>query len=195
MKKIIILGVLSLEVLFWTGCTSLIQPPTTPPDVVQQPTEPVQSDEDDSDDNETDDDVATVQTDLKTYQNQQYGFEFQYPNEWKSKSGTILTEFGHKDCIWFDSDFSINIWDTSTYSFDELKAAPPGGIDPDSVTEENITLDGNSATEISYTQIRDAGSESNQMKKISFLRNNLVYIIECTANDCTEILPTFKFTE
>lgn len=138
---------------------------------------------------------STVNSNLQTYQNQKYGFEFQYPKIWKTKSRAIGTGWGEKDFVWFDSGFSVSVSDTSIYSFDQLKEVPSGGIDPETIKETSLILDGNSATEITYTQVRDAGSGSKQMKKIVVSKNNMVYMIECVVSDCEKVMPTFKFTQ
>lgn len=131
----------------------------------------------------------------QAYKNEKYGLEFQYPQEWKIESRELMTSLGHKDYIQFNSGFSVDIWDTTTYSFEQLKAAPPGGIFPESVKEKQIILDGNLATEVSYVSAGDAGSGSAQAKQITFLKNNLVYSIECLATDCEKIIPTFKIAK
>ncbi|MFH1030127.1 MAG: PsbP-related protein [bacterium] len=187
MKKVLGISSVLLGVVFLAGCGQ--QPvsqtqQTTPAPATQTPitNQPVATQ------------PASTDPTLATYTNAKYGFEFQYPKIWKTQSREIGSGWGEKDYIWFDSDFSVSISDTSMYSFNQLKEAPPG-IDPASVKEKNITLNGSPASEVTYTQVGDAGSESEQMKKIAVLKNNLVYMIECAVTDCEKVIPTFKFTK
>ncbi|MFA5793302.1 MAG: hypothetical protein WC897_05580 [Candidatus Gracilibacteria bacterium] len=145
MKKSTTLVPLFLSIFLLIGCDQELTSETTPktpisnPDtVVQEPETPI-----------VETPVTEADSNLKIYQNQKYGFEFEYPKDWETQTRVAMTELGEKDYVWFDSNFSVSVWDTSTYSFDELKAPPPGGIDPDKVVEQTITIDGNSATEIS----------------------------------------------
>lgn len=129
------------------------------------------------------------------YQNEDYGFTFTPPKEWQTQSRASMASLGEKAYVGFTSGFSISVWDTSTYTFDDLKAEPPGGIDPDSVKTTEITIDGQAATEISYVSVSDTASGSGTMKRISILKDDLIYIIEGSAEDCAIVVPTFKFTD
>lgn len=130
----------------------------------------------------------------KTYRNEKYGFEIKYPKGWERKTRELMVDLGHKDYAWFDSDFSVDVWDTSIYSFDQLKAAPPSS-DSQNITEKMIQLDGNVATEVSYIVVGDAGSGSRSGTKITALRNSFVYVIECSVKNCQEVISTFKFIQ
>lgn len=175
------------------GCsqlpTSQTQPTTSTP-VTQETVQPTTTDQ-----TPTEDVVPVTDNNdtLKTYQNQEYGFEFKYPKEWKTQSSNIMANLGEKDFIGFTSDFAVSVWDTSSYSVDDLKAAPPGGIDPDSVKETKTTVDNKPATETSYTLVKDTASGSSSGKKILVQKDNLVYLIEGSAEECATIVPTFKF--
>ncbi|MFA6131593.1 MAG: hypothetical protein WC702_00795 [Patescibacteria group bacterium] len=183
MKKITLLSLALLSVVILAGCDQLqpgqTLPTTLPP--ANQPTGNTSVPETDVDSNSI------------AYQNQDYGFTFTPPKEWQTQSRSLMSSLGEKVFVGFTSGFSISVWDLSTYTLDDLKAAPPGGIDPDKITETTITVDGNSATEVSYVSVGD--SESKTMKKISILKDNLVYLIEGSAENCSVVLPTFKFTK
>lgn len=194
MKKFILLGSALLGASFLAaGCSQLPTSqtkPTTSTPVTQETPQPTTTEQ-------KTDEVGVPVTDesgaLKIYQNQEYGFEFKYPKEWKTQSNNIMANLGEKDFIGFTSGFAVSVWDTSSYSVDDLKAAPPGGIDPDSVKETKTVVDSHPATETSYTLVKDTESGSNSGKKILIQKDNLVYLIEGTAEECATIVPTFKF--
>lgn len=177
------------------GCsqlpTSQTQPTTSTP-VTQQTVEPTATDQKPTEDVVP---VTDEEGSLKTYQNQEYGFQFKYPKEWKTQSSNIMANLGEKDYVEFTSGFAVSVWDTSSYSVDDLKAAPPGGIDPDSVKETKTTVDSHPAAETSYTLVKDTESGSNSGKKILIQKDNLVYLIEGSAEECATIVPTFEFTK
>jgi len=195
MKKVIILSSILLGAAFLgAGCTQQLTDKlqsVLPTSVTNQLSQPAT--------NQTPDDgSATVIDDngtLKTYQNKEYGFEFKYPKEWKTQSTNLMASLGEKSRIEFASGLSVSVWDTSTYSLDDLKAAPPGGIDPDSVKEATIKINGYSADEVSYVMVSDSASGSKSNKKIVILKDGLVYLIEGNAEECAAVISTFKFTE
>jgi len=190
MKKIILLSsaLLSAVFLIGAGCeqqpTGLVLPSTTTP-VTQPPTNQPTSN--------TPTPIVDENGASTIYKNQETGFEFTYPKEWQTQSRKIMSDLGEKVFVGFTSGFSVSVFDTSVYSIDDLKAAPPGGIDPDSVKEALITVDGNSAIETSYVSVGDSDFGSKNIKKVSIFKNSLIYIIEGSVDDCSIVLPTFKF--
>lgn len=133
----------------------------------------------------------------KTYTNTEYGFEFKYPEVLTKQEATLMSNFGQLNYFRAsagNNTISIGVWNTSTYSYDELKQPPPGGINPDTIQQENINFMGYSAVKFSYTSVSDA-SGGVPTQKISFMKNQLVYIIECHRQDCNQILSTFKFID
>ncbi|MCK9629844.1 MAG: hypothetical protein M0R37_14810, partial [Bacteroidales bacterium] len=93
--------------------------------------------------------------------------------------------------VWIGK-LSVQVWDMSLYSYDQLSEPPPSGIDK--VKVKQIIIDGYSAKEISYVNIGDAGSGSTNVREIYILRDNLVYKIECRM-DCDRILSSIKFVK
>ena len=87
------------------------------------------------------------------------------------------------------------MWDTSTYSYNELREPPLGGISPETVEEKSLNFAGYPAIEYMYTYVGDNNSGSVLARKVSFVKNNLIYLIECGEANCEKILSTFKFIE
>jgi hypothetical protein len=126
----------------------------------------------------------------KNYQNKSYGFEFKYPGGWDLFENKELLLSGQK--VYVDlGKFSVDVWDTSIYSLDQLKQLPTEGITPQSVQEKTITLDGVTGPHISYVAVSDVQS-GTKTRKITLAKNDLVYVIVCTEK-CDQILSTFKF--
>jgi len=136
-----------------------------------------------------------IDSDLKVHHNSEFGYELKYPKDWRFEEDHVKQELsiGLRDSIVIGR-LSIQVWDMSVYSYQQLTEPPPGGIDPDTVKVKQITIDGYSAKEISYVAVGDAGSGSRNMKEISILKNSLVYKITCSM-DCDQILSSFKFVK
>ena len=133
------------------------------------------------------------ESDLTVYHNEEFGYEVKYPKTWRFKTDLEKRSLsiGLRDFVWIGK-LSVQVWDMSLYSYDQLSEPPPSGIDK--VKVKQIIIDGYSAKEISYVNIGDAGSGSTDVKEMYILRNNLVYKIECS-QDCDRILPSFKFVK
>ncbi len=206
MKKITILSLVLIAIIFISGCSkkeenktqSEIQNPKveTPIDPKMEPikpeTEPKNINPGITQPQSTELDESSI---VKNYINNEHGFTFLYPKEWKMELKNPESKWGQKTYIVFDSGFSISVSDTSKYSFDELRATPPEGINPESVREKDTTLDRVSAKETAYTAVGDTNSGGTQMKIIAVQKNNLTYIIECKAIDCERVTQSFKFTK
>lgn len=134
------------------------------------------------------------------YENKEYFFGFSYPSNWTIENDSyLMPDMGQKVSLIFKSkdqnlNCGVTVWDTSVYSLDDLKSAPPGGLDPDQINEKETTINGINAVEISYVLIGDAGSQPqpSKFKKISILKNNLVYVIECQDDYYNEIISNFN---
>jgi hypothetical protein len=128
----------------------------------------------------------------ETYRNNEYGFEVKYPRDWDTIDDiTLMTEFGQLS-FFLARGLALDVWDMSVYTYDQLKEAPPGGVVD--VSEKSIIVDSYPATEISYVSIGDAGSGSSPGKKVSILKEGLVYRIKCNGEECIQIISTFRFT-
>ncbi|MBU0975599.1 hypothetical protein KJ918_02265 [Patescibacteria group bacterium] len=137
--------------------------------------------------------------DWETYRNEEYRYEIKYPEDWESKERGLASALGHRDVIWIQSDkdsFSVDVWDFSVYSYNQLTEPPPGGIDPDTIEKKETTINGQPATELSYVAVGDGGSGAWRVKEIFVQKNQLLYIIKsCDSKKCDKILSTFKFIE
>jgi len=103
MTKIITISSMLLGVVFLTGCSQ--QPvsqtqPTTPAPVAQQATQPVVTQPTQPNN------VATVSADWKTYQDQEYGYQFQYPNDWNLVGDSNSDPDAYNVTIWKDDGFN-----------------------------------------------------------------------------------------
>lgn len=131
----------------------------------------------------------------KTYTNTEYGFEIKYPSSW-SGSEQPITMSNLGELAYFKAVYmSVIVWNTSKYSYDELKMPPPGGINPDTIKQENIAISGYPATKFSYTSVGDASSGTKSYQQLSINKNQLVFVINCSGQDCNQIISTFKFTK
>jgi hypothetical protein len=142
--------------------------------------------------------VVDEMADWKTYRNEKYGFEVRYPSELEKKDRYLMSNLGELGYFWaknVSDDFSLSIWDTSTYSYDQLQQVPPGGIDPNSIKKYEIILDGVPAIKYTYIAVGDSRSGSGEVTEVSLLRNKLVYIFKCKGLDCEKIITSIKFTE
>jgi len=119
--------------------------------------------------------------DWKTYTNEDYGYEIRYPKGWKFRKRSLMKDLRHRHMIWLDG-LSIDIWDTSVYSYEELMQPPSGGVDPSSIQEKTVVIDGYLAKEMSYVAVGDAQSGSTNMKTIYILVNRLVYKLDVLRN-------------
>jgi len=134
----------------------------------------------------------------KTYSNEEYGYEIKYPQDWKTKERSLMSDLGHRDFVWIQSngdEFSVDIWDFSFYSYDQLTEPPPGGIDPDTINKKEVIIDGQPATELSYVAVGDGGLGAREIKKVFIQKNQLLYIISYDSKRGEQILSTFKFIE
>lgn len=130
--------------------------------------------------------------DWKTYTNGKYGFEFKYPKNLIELDRTLMTEIGQ--LFYLDlSDISIDIWNTKTYTYEQLMQPPPGGIDEKTIKQESISVNNSPAVKYSYTYVGDDNLGVKPAQKIFIKKNGLVYIFECHEQKCDQILSTFKF--
>ncbi len=140
-------------------------------------------------------------TDWKTYGNDEYGFEIKYPFNWPREEDqkTLMSSLGHlfsfsvrqmtKDEY---NQLSVSVWDNSTYSYNQLKQPPPGGIYHDTVKREDIIINGYSAVKFSYISASDVYGRV-PAQRVSIPRKQLIYIIECYGQKCDQALSSFKF--
>lgn len=143
--------------------------------------------------------------DWTEHRNEKHGFELQYPDNWDQqeiKEGPELpmSNLGHIGSYDFygvnkaKSGVSVSIWDTSTYSFDDLKQPPSGGIDPESVEKEEITISDHSAVKFSYTTVSDVEGAVPTLK-VSVSKEDLVYTLECRGEKCDQVISLFELAE
>ena len=140
--------------------------------------------------------VVDETADWKVYRNEEYGYEIKYPQDWKTKERSLMSDSGHRDFVWIQSngdEFSVDIWDFSFYSYDQLTEPPPGGIDPDTINKKEVIIDGQPATELSYVAVGDGGLGAREIKKVFIQKNQLLYIISYDSKRGEQILSTFKF--
>ena len=140
--------------------------------------------------------AACPATDLPTgwqiYTNNQLGFQISYPgNLVKTDFELFMANLGHLANINFGPNLSINVWDTSTYTYSQLQQPSPAA---NQVVQKDITVDGHQAMEFKYVNIGDNMSGTTAVTRISIRKDNLVYILECSVLECDSILSTFKFT-
>ncbi len=137
----------------------------------------------------------------RTYENDEYGFEIKYPSNWPRGEDreTLMSSLGHlfsfsaKQMTKNEyNQLSISVWDNSTYSYNQLKQPPPGGIYHDTVKREDTIINGHPAVKFSYTSASDV-YETIPAQRVSILRNKLVYVIECYGDKCDQALSSFKF--
>ena len=135
--------------------------------------------------------------DWKTYRNEEYGYEVKYPQDWEFEKRSLMQNLGGLDFATFQSDedeFSVEIWDFSFYSYDQLTEPPPGGIDPDTINKEEIIIDDQPAIELSYVVVGDGGLGAKRVREVFIQKNQLLYKIRGTdSKKCDQILSTFKF--
>ena len=141
--------------------------------------------------------VIDETADWETYRNEEYGYQIKCPPDWESKERSLMSNLGHLDFIWLQSnedEFNIDIWDFSFYSYDQLTEPPPGGIDPDTIEKKEIIIDDQPATELSYVAVGDGGSGSRRIREVFIQKNQLLYKIRSTdSKKCDQIFSTFKF--
>jgi len=142
----------------------------------------------------------------KVYHDREYGYEIKYPQDWRLEKQTLMANLGHLNSILLqgnkkssnlgEDSLSIDIWNSSVYSYDQLMEPPPGGIDPDSVKKEKTIIDSQPATELSYTLVGDASSGSQETKEVFVQKNQLLYKIKRgNSKTCDQVLSTFKFLD
>jgi hypothetical protein len=133
------------------------------------------------------------------YTNEEYGFEFKYPGTWGREDIVLSSDLGQLVIFSASKEkesekISVSVWNTSTYSYDELRKPLAGGIDPDTIKEEDTILSGYPATKYSYISVSDVhGGIDTQ--KISVSKEGLVYVIVCKGEKCENIISTFEFTD
>jgi len=140
--------------------------------------------------------IADATANWKTYSNEEYVYEIKYPQDWKTKERSLMSDLGHRDFVWIQSngdEFSVDIWDFSFYSYDQLAEPPPGGIDPDTINKKEVIIDGQPAIELSYVAVGDGGLGAREIKKVFIQKNQLLYIISYDSKRGEQILSTFKF--
>jgi len=142
----------------------------------------------------------------KVYHDKEYGYEIKYPQDWRLEKQTLMANLGHLSSILLqgnkkssnlgEDSLSIDIWNSSVYSYDQLMEPPPGGIDPDSVKKEKTVINSQPATELSYTLVGDASSGSQGAKEVFVQKNQLLYKIKRdNSKECDQILSTFRFLD
>lgn len=128
----------------------------------------------------------------QTYRDEDYHFEVKYPPAWKVKEKDLMTDVGHLSYFWA-GELAIDVWDFSTYSFDEIAQAPPGGVDQ--VEREETVFESYPAVEFSYIEVGEAGMGEKAVKLFFVKKNDLVYQIKCGSEECGQILSTFRFID
>lgn len=134
--------------------------------------------------------------DWNVYQNEEYGFEMKYSKDWESKERSLMSNLGQLDSIWLKSNedsFSVDVWNFSFYSYDQLTEPPPGGTDPDIIVKKEIIIDDQPAIELSYIAVGDGDFGAREIKKVFIQKNQLLYIISYDSGRGERILSTFKF--
>lgn len=137
--------------------------------------------------------ISNTETDMAVYRSDDFGYEIRYPKEWQFQKDYIRRspKSGLRDFLWIGT-LSVQVWDTSLYSYEQIATPPPGGIDPDSIIERQVKLDGYPGKEISYISVGDDNSGIVAVKESFVLKDNLVYKIGC-AQECERIMSSFRF--
>ena len=155
--------------------------------------QPANGEEPDNGDGTTNGEEPSDETsEWQTYRNEDYHFEVKYPPAWEVKEKELMTEVGHLSYFWV-GELAIDVWDFSTYSFDEIAQAPPGGVDQ--MEKEETVFDSYPAVEFSYIQVGEAGMGGKAVKLLFIKKNDLAYQIKCGSEECAQILPTFQFID
>lgn len=142
----------------------------------------------------------------KIYRNKKYRYEIKYPEDWRLEELKPMANLGHLNSILLqgnkkssnlgEDSLSIDIWNSSVYSYDQLMEPPPGGVDPDSISKKETIVDNQPATELSYTLVGDASSGSQEVKEVFIQKNQLLYKIRRSSSKrCDQVLSTFMFLD
>ncbi len=135
--------------------------------------------------------------DWEAYRNEEYGYKISYPLDWIQKDRTVMSDLGHLDYFWIkrnSNQLSVDVWDTSIYSYEELKQPPPGGIDMNTIEKENIEIENYLAVKFTYNSVSDVYGEI-LTQKVSIFKDNIIYLIECFGQECNQIISTFSFLD
>ena len=154
----------------------------------------------------------------KTYQNEEYGFEIKYPNDWEIVGCNIgdpspaLRCFTIQKGSWEGTGYVGTVYITllKSSAYESSKKPPSAKIVPGSFTEKNISVGSQSITEYSYiipnVVIGWSGSDhiiaTVTTYYFAILFNQKVYQVSGSAvegtqteNDLNQIISTFKFTK